>query len=999
MSSNNIYTQYFTYTNENYVKYGNKTLVLLQVGAFFEVYGVKSITTSNIIHSNIVEFAEICQLNISEKSQSYGKEGQIVMAGFRDFTIDKYISKLTECGYTVPVYIQDKSGNEITRKLDKVYSSGTYISCDTDSLPKISNNIMCIWLEIYKPYNKSLNVRDTIVYGVSVVDIFTGKSSIFQYETIFYMNVTTFDELERYVSIFNPSELIIISPFDNNNLNNIIQFTGIQSNNIHKIDTRNNSNNKITNCSNQKYIKSIIETYFDETTYAVCSEFTNRVLATQSFCYLLNFIQEHNPNLVRQITLPEFNNTSERMVLANHTLSQLNIIGDMSRDSMNSGKLSSVLSFLNKCCSPMGKRKFQYQLTNPTFNIKWLNTEYSMIENMLLTNNYEFIQMFRKQLGGIRDLDKVCRQLLTKSVYPSTIFHLYNSIQSISQINVCLAENNEICNYLCNDFLNNRENGNQIVEQICNELTTFLDAQFIIPNCKLISSMTTFNENIIQTGVSPELDEAIYNYKNYKIQFNRIHTELNELLQENELTPDIEYVKIHETDKSGVSLQITTKRSKLFEKIFNQRCYQVERIPKIVISDYYMDEQIVLPDVEFPIMYSDIKFIKASSTNVEIESKQLTTICKQIKYYKGILNQLIAQTYLDVLDKLEKTYFSYLENISSYVATIDVLQSKTYVAKTLHYCKPEINNKNDNKSYVNTHELRHCLIEHLQQNELYVSNDISLGEEECDGILLYGTNAVGKTSLIRALGVSVIMAQTGMYVPCTTFEYYPYTAIFSRIIGNDNLFKGLSTFAVEMSELRIILKMADSNSLILGDELCSGTETESALSIFVAGLMEIHKKQASFIFATHFHEIVKYDEIQQMTKLLMKHMSVEYNPEKDCLIYDRKLKSGSGPRIYGLEVCKSLYLDTDFLDLAHNIRNKYYPETRGILSHSPSIYNSQKLRSLCEICKINMSQETHHILPQKDADSDGFIGTIHKNHKANLMALCEKCHDKLHLSK
>jgi len=121
-----------------------------------------------------------------------------------------------------------------------------------------------------------------------------------------------------------------------------------------------------------------------------------------------------------------------------------------------------------------------------------------------------------------------------------------------------------------------------------------------------------------------------------------------------------------------------------------------------------------------------------------------------------------------------------------------------------------------------------------------------------DGMLLYGTNAVGKTSLIRALGIAVIMAQCGMYVPCSKFVYKPYTAIYSRILGNDNLFKGLSTFAVEMSELRIILKMADDNSLVLGDEVCSGTETESALSIFVAALMQLHTKQVSFIFCNTF---------------------------------------------------------------------------------------------------------------------------------------------------
>ena len=130
--------------------------------------------------------------------------------------------------------------------------------------------------------------------------------------------------------------------------------------------------------------------------------------------------------------------------------------------------------------------------------------------------------------------------------------------------------------------------------------------------------------------------------------------------------------------------------------------------------------------------------------------------------------------------------------------------------------------------------MRHCLIEHLQTNELYVANDISLGFDKCNGILLYGTNAVGKSSLIRSIGICIVLAQAGMFVPCSEFTYKPYCKIFTRILGNDDIFKGLSTFAVEMSELRTILNNSDENSLILGDELCSGTETNSAISIFLA---------------------------------------------------------------------------------------------------------------------------------------------------------------------
>jgi 5-methylcytosine-specific restriction endonuclease McrA len=125
-------------------------------------------------------------------------------------------------------------------------------------------------------------------------------------------------------------------------------------------------------------------------------------------------------------------------------------------------------------------------------------------------------------------------------------------------------------------------------------------------------------------------------------------------------------------------------------------------------------------------------------------------------------------------------------------------------------------------------------------------------------------------------------------------------------------------------------------------------------------------------------------------------MSVSYDREKDCLVYDRKLKDGSGPRIYGLEVCKSLYLGDEFLESAYAIRNKYYPETRGELSNEPTVYNSKKIKGMCELCGMNIGEEIHHLKHQKNADKNGFIGTHHKNHVANLITVCEACHDNFH---
>ena len=244
------------------------------------------------------------------------------------------------------------------------------------------------------------------------------------------------------------------------------------------------------------------------------------------------------------------------------------------------------------------------------------------------------------------------------------------------------------------------------------------------------------------------------------------------------------------------------------------------------------------------------------------------------------------------------------------------------------------------------------------------------------------------------------MAQAGLYVPCKTFTYSPYHYIFTRILGNDNIFKGLSTFAVEMSELRTILKVADENSLVLGDELCSGTESDSALSIFTAGLEILHQKQCSFLFATHFHEINSYDEIKSLTHLKMLHMAVRYDRERNLLVYDRKLQEGPGESMYGLEVCKSLNLPDEFLQRAHDIRMKYNAKDKNILSMGTTHFNAQKIVGICELCKVELASEVHHLQHQQNAKktNDYIEGeqTFHKNHVANLLNICEKCHKGMH---
>lgn len=974
--SESIYGEYITLTTKYKKIYGKNTIVLLQVGAFFEVYGLRD-SNGDVQESEICEFSRICNLNISEKRAEY-LEKQVLMAGFRDYTLDRYLEKLTSSGYTAVVYVQEKVENKHIRKLDSVHSAGTYMSYDTENQEKITNNIACIWIDVHKPIlqnkgliNNASKTRENIICGVAIANIFTGTSYISEFQQPLSIQPSTFDELERIIATHSPSEIVFISPFVQEDIQSVLQYSGTNTNSIHIVDS--NTSEKVDKCTQQKYISYILGKFYGEDAHNTCAEFNLYPTATQAFCFLLDFVQEHNPNLVKNISTPTFHTSSE-VLLANHTLKQLNILDDTSLNSNQHGHLSSVNSFLNKCCTSMGRRKFFAQLVNPTTNEEWLNTEYDMTEELLSENYNQFIPKFRKIFTQIKDIERICRQIVLRKIYPSSIYYLHQSIGLIHNIYQESYSCDKIQEYLSPSGKN--------ISDVLIELAKFLDSQLYVDKCKNISSITVFDECFIKPGVSSELDELLNNLQSNNELFSYIHELLNNCVRKQDKKQDsnIEYVKIHNTEKSGATLQITKKRGLLL---------------KAYISENQNDEIDKLNGTK----WGDIKLNSASGNADEIDFPLLTKICRDILHQKEYMNKLIAKSYQYILEIIEHEYYEKLEFIANYIAKYDVLINKAYIAKEYKYCKPVIETSSE-RSFVDIKALRHVLIEHIQTNEIYVANDIILGKKQ-NGILLYGTNAVGKTSFIRALGISIVMAQAGLYAPCASFSYKPYQAIFSRILGNDNLFKGLSTFAVEMSELRVILKLSNENSLILGDELCSGTETESALSIFVSGLIDMHKNKSSFIFATHFHEIINYDEIKQLHNLSLKHMAVRYDRELDALIYDRKLMDGPGNRMYGLEVCKSLHLPEEFLEQAYTIRTKYFPETKGELSHSICKYNASKIKGKCEICNKELGDEIHHLNQQKDADEDGFIvqedgGVVHKNHPANLMSVCEECHDNYH---
>jgi DNA mismatch repair protein MutS len=646
---------------------------------------------------------------------------------------------------------------------------------------------------------------------------------------------------------------------------------------------------------------------------------------------------------------------------------------------------------LNICLTPMGRRKFAYNFLNPTTNIANLQREYDITEYFMKYLSDDDCNAFLKlNLSCIKDISKNERQIFIKKITPKSFFTLYNNIVLISKIYEKVSTDNQVMQYL-GVFEKNISK----IREYCDELAGFIKTNLVLELAKDIDQLQNFDNNFIERNVDSELDKKTDTLKESELKLEAIREYLSLTIENKEKKgKTTDYVKIHETEKNNFSLVCTSRRCKILSDALPASS-SIVRLK--YINDANNDNTAEKKSFDFKVSKTQFSFEKQSASNNIIVDEQITGLCKNISSIKTSMKDLVLFVFNKFVTSFE-LYQQKLEAIINFITYVDMLYTKATIAKKYNYCRPSI--VKSDKSFVDAKNLRHCLIEQLQNNELYVTNDIFLGNGKNDGLLLYGTNAVGKTSLIRALGISLIMAQSGLFVPCSSFEYFPYNYIFTRILGNDNIFKGLSTFAVEMSELRTILRLADANSLILGDELCSGTENTSAISIFVAGIQKLHQCQSSFIFATHLHEIVNYDEITDLKSVSLKHMAVVYDKENDVLVYDRKLRDGPGNNLYGLEVCKSLSLPNDFLEAAYNIRMKYNPESASLLSLKTSHFNSKKIMSLCEKCGKNMGTEVHHLQHQNDANDDGIIesadNVFHKNKLANLMTLCESCHTDFH---
>jgi DNA mismatch repair protein MutS len=931
-------------------KYGDDVLIFLELGSFFEIY---SVDNEKIQLGKAKEVAEMLNIQLTRKNKSDPEPSSIknpFMAGVPTVAFERHLNRLIqEKRYTIVLLRQKGEPPNVTRFLYQVISPGTnfdYISDNSE------NFIVALTVDVHKSIYS---------IGYSAIDVSTGVSYISElYSTAEDPNYAL-DEVFNLLHTYKTSEVVLnfLNKFVNQH--KVLEYLEIKRHyhfSVHtkriKIDFQNELFKRIFNTDS--FLSPIEELNLERTP-----------LASESLAILIEFIYQHDYKIVEKINRPSLIESRNYLYLGNSAIEQLNIV--------SSSDESTVLQLIDKTSTAMGKRLLKTRLLNPIFDKVALEERYDLVDRVK-----PHLSELDSHLKRVYDLERILRRIKLGKLHPMEINYLHTSLLSTVEISK-IVKKNLIANF-------------QFSEAEIGSILDGVEKSFDLEKTAKYN-FDQIDENIFLKGVSREVDRVEKDIEGYLNSLNQIVNKISEILGKKTNKIDNEMVSLRVLDKEGHYITLTRNRFALIEGDF-------------------LDEKIVLGSEEY--YFRDFK-IKKLSNSVKISSEVIDQISEKISSSKTKLISLVKEEFVRKLEEFEQKFSLILERVSEFLSRIDVALSTGKLSRDYNYSRPEIL---EGERFLQIWELRHPLIEQREASGIYVPNDIFLGdknlkadwsgfdstvldateEDKIDGVLLYGINSSGKSSLMKSVGIAIILAQAGFFVPAKGMRLSLFNSLFTRIVAKDNLAKGLSSFAVEMMELKNIFNRTGKNSIVLGDEISHGTETLSGVSIVASAILRLVEKRSLFIFATHLHQLGDVEEIQTLPSVINLHLAVEYDEKSDKLIFNRKLGVGSGSSVYGLEFARSLHMDETFLKNANSIRKKIseeYSDVELLFQRKKSRYNKSLYLTKCIICGETVD-DVHHISEKKLA-KQGFIGHFSKNHKHNLVPLCKKHHSEIHEGK
>jgi DNA mismatch repair protein MutS len=255
-----------------------------------------------------------------------------------------------------------------------------------------------------------------------------------------------------------------------------------------------------------------------------------------------------------------------------------------------------------------------------------------------------------------------------------------------------------------------------------------------------------------------------------------------------------------------------------------------------------------------------------------------------------------------------------IQAVARFLAGLDCLLSLAEAAAQNGYCRPQIRDD----GLLRIEDGRHPVVEKMIAGERFVPNTVEMDDSAQQVLIITGPNMAGKSTVMRQVALSVVMAQMGSFVPARKAEIGVVDRIFTRVGALDNLSQGQSTFMVEMQETANILHHATERSLIILDEIGRGTSTFDGLSIAWAVAEYLHdlgQKGVKTLFATHYHELTELAD----RKPRVVNFNIAVREWNDEIIFLRKLVPGGTHRSYGIEVARLAGIPAEVIARAKKI--------------------------------------------------------------------------------
>jgi DNA mismatch repair protein MutS len=936
-------------------RYGVDTIIFMEIGTFFEVYEVRN---DSVQIGKAKEMAELLNIQLTKKNKNIVENSikNPLLAGVPAISFDRYLSRvIQESRYTVIVIKQRGNPPKISRYISQIVSPGTNFE---HSLSSEDNYIVSLLVDRYK---------DIYSVGYSAIDVTTGKTWLYESHGTSEDPFYALDEVFNLLNVYKTSEVVLTFLDGVENQREVIRYLEISEHYHYSVNhERPNINYQNELLANVYQIESLLSPIEH-------LDLERSPMISEALSTLIHFIIEHDYYIIQKLSRPRVIDNRRYIYLGNNALEQLNVISK-DKDEM------SILKLIDKSSTAIGKRLLKERLVNPIMDKNELERRYDLIEKV-----HSHVNVMEENLRSVYDLERLSRRVKLARLHPFEINYIYDSLINVK----------EIMNYSKKHKIQKAPFNDDEIDEFIRDI----EHSFDLETSRRFTSQSV-DENFLKRGVDLAIDSLVdENVKMLNI-FNLVANEIEAMLSES-ISNSTKYVTIGLLDKEGYYISLSKNRFSQIQKLFYDHTFEHDDIA---------------------IKFADFS-VKKLTNSVKITSALTDELSDKIMRNRSKIVTLAKDKFSQIQLSFERRYTLLFERIIAYISDLDVAVSSSKVAQKQNFTRPQIVSEvKDGENFLQIMALRHPLIEIQENRGIYVPNDIVMGcrdymdmpypktvmtevsvhdGHDINGVLLYGINSSGKSSLMKGIGVSVLLAQSGFFTPCSSMKFSLFRSIFTRIVSKDNLSKGLSTFAVEMLELKNIFNRADEKSLVLGDEISHGTETLSGVAIVASAIMKLAKFRSLFLFATHLHQLSTMEEMAKLKNVVNLHLSVEYNEEQDRLVFNRVLQEGSGSSVYGLEFAKSLHMDSEFLNNANMLRKRLandFDELELLVKKKSSKYNKDLYVTKCVICGA-IAEDVHHISHRSSADESGFIGHFHKDHKSNLIPLCRDHHKEIHEGK